>query len=208
MALVPSTSRATRTFLRKATRRAVPHGTTAESGPHLVDRALERRLAVVGAGWRLGLVRRVVVEPFEEGALVARRRGSADELLPRDTEEADTGSDVQSAEELPADADEIGGEGGGLGQGARAGDGREVAEAHLQLDGAGGDVRSAQPRRHAVGEPDELVLERGMIVEIGRERLLVTDRLHLLIGDHRSLVAVPGQLVEVLPGGSAERVHD
>ena len=93
----------------------------------------------------------------------------------------------------------------GAAQRAGAGDGLEVAEAHLELDGPGGGVCGPEARRHPVGQADELVLERGVVVEVGREGLLVADRLHLLVGDDRPLVAVPGEGVEVVTRGVAER---
>ena len=87
----------------------------------------------------------------------------------------------------------------GSAQRARPGDGGEVAEAHLELHGPGGHRRRPQARRHAVGQADQAVVERGVVVEVDREGLLVADRLHLLVGDDRPLVAVPRQLVEVVP---------
>ena len=68
--------------------------------------------------------------------------------------------------------------------------------------------RGPQARRHPVGQADELVLERGVVVEVDREGLLVADRLHLLVGDDRPLVAVPGQRVEVVTRGVAEGAHE
>ena len=65
-----------------------------------------------------------------------------------------------------------------------------------------------EARRHPVGQADELVLERGVVVEVGREGLLVADRLHLLVGDDRPVVAVPGEGVEVVTRGVAERAHE
>ena len=62
----------------------MPDGTTAESGPDLVDRALERRLAVVGTGCSFGPGGRVVGRPVEERALVTGHHRPTDELLPRD----------------------------------------------------------------------------------------------------------------------------
>ena len=104
---------------------------------------------------------------------------------PDDAEQADAPADVEGGQELAGDPAEVGGEVGRLGERARPGDGAEVAEAHLELHGARGHPGGAQPRRHAVGQAHDAVLERGVVVQVDREGLLVPDRLHHLLGHDR-----------------------
>src|SRR5204863_9878464 len=90
------------------------------------------------------------------GNVVAEQRrllfghGTAHELLGGDAQEADATLHVDVRQQLARDTADVGGQIGRLGQGPRPRDGREVAEADLQLDGPGGDVGGAQTRRDPV----------------------------------------------------------
>ena len=143
-----------RTFPRQAMRRTVPDGTGTETGPHLVDRPLQRLPAArrrVGRRLRARRPKASVSSVAESSGSVAEERCpgrpdrglAAHELLGRDAEQADAGRRRRArAQQLPGDPPQVGGEVGGLGQRARPGDGGEVAEAHLQLHGA---ARSPAP---------------------------------------------------------------
>ena len=153
-----STRRWPRTFPRKAMRRTVPHRTRTEPGPDLVDRALQRSLATVARrrvappSGRLPARRRSPSRLGEEGPLVAGRSAPVPhQLLARDAEQADARARRRASwSSSPATRRRSAARSVGSAQGARAGDGAEVAEAHLELDGAGGDARrpaGATPRR-------------------------------------------------------------
>jgi len=66
----------------------------------------------------------------------------------------------------------------------------------------------ADARAHAVGEACDLALEARPIGEVGRERRLVADRLHLAPGFDGTLVAVPCERVEVPAVRVPERRDD
>ena len=61
-----------------------------------------------------------------------------------------------------------------------------------------------QPGGDGVGEPHELAVDVGRVVEVVGERLLVADRLDLPVGLDRALVAAAGQVEQVLAVGPAE----
>ena len=67
---------------------------------------------------------------------------------------------------------------------------------------------AAQPGGDGVGQADQLALDVGPVVEVVGERLLVADRLDLLVGLDRSVVAARGQRDEVLAVGPAEAADD
>ena len=94
-------------------------------------------------------------------------------------------------------------------EGGRPGDRAEVAEADLEGDRPPRQPVLAQPGRHRVGQPHELPLERGALVLVVGERLLVADRLGLLVGLDRSRSSIAvGEVVEVAPVRRSERADD
>ena len=209
-------------------------GTGTETGPHLVDRPLQRRLpAGLRAGFRPGrpspgfsasegsvnsvLVLRCARRPapcpngppapcpnghrLRARAAFGLQAGAglvAHELLGRDAEQPDAGGDVELAQSSSR-ATRRRSAARSVGSGSVR-DRVTVVKSPKRTFSCTvrrGHPRGTQSRRHPVGQADDPVVERGVVVEVGREGLLVADRLHLLIGHHRSLVAVPGQRVQV-----------
>ena len=116
-------------------------------------------------------------------------------------------SPVDAVEQPAGDLREVGGEVGRLRERARAGDGAEVAEAHLELHRA---RRLAAPpgagsRPCRRGAPPRARARRGRSGR--REGLLVADRLHATVGLDRRVVAVPRERVEVLAVRVPERAR-
>src|SRR5215467_6402834 len=93
---------------------------------------------------------------------------------------------------------------GGLGQGARAGDGGEVGEPQLHHDGPGHGATRPQAAGRPPGQPEQLPADHLGVVDIGGEGLLRPDALVRHTGDHRALVAAPGERVKVRAGRLAE----
>ena len=126
-----------------------------------------------------------------------------------DAEQADAHRHVERRQQL------LGGPGDGpprvdgVGQGHRAGDGAEVAEAHLERRPCarpGPRARSRRPTASARRISSRA--RRVVVVVVLGEGLLVADRLERLVGHDRPVVDAVGQRVQVAPAGVADRGHE
>ena len=159
------------------------------------------RPARTGPGWRRPPRWRRPSPPMPASSRLSWRADPSAEPAHADPDQPDAGRRVHRGQQLLGlPGDDRGGV-GGLGPGGRPGDGVEVAEAHLEGDGATGQAVSAQPAAHRVGQADDLAIEGLVGVVVVGEGLLVTHRLERPDRLHGALVDAVGQGVEVAPGG-------
>src|SRR5579872_1690273 len=109
--------------------------------------------------------------------------GGALRLERRDAhpDEAHAGGDVDALEEGRGDGGDLARALERPAERVRPGDGTEVAEANLQVDGPTDDPGRTKARADRVGEPDDLDVEPVVVVQVAGEGLLVADGLHLAV---------------------------
>src|SRR5699024_10064326 len=94
----------------------------------------------------------------------------------------------------------------GCRQRARARQRGEVGVPHLDRDPAGEQLAGAQPGGTPVRLVEEHCRQLSTVGEVGGEGLLVADRLLSSYGFDRSGISTPGEVVQPLPAGGAERL--
>jgi len=113
-----------------------------------------------------------------------RRRPGRHQALGPDADQPDPGAvQAEGVEERAGGVVELLPDVGGDVEGAAADDRGEVGEADLDRDRAGQPAARAQPARRPLGQPQQLPVDDGRVVDVGAEGLLVPGRPLRLVGD-------------------------